>query len=169
MELQLASTSWSNSSIVGIYPATNARRHVIMSPSYKIISMLVSKLNHVSKMGPRRTDFDLCYYNMEIYEIYIYIIHTCAIKLKLNRCQRLCFTVTCRHWNRQDEIYRQPIYTPVSIRDLNSMMTSSNRNIFRVTGPLCGELTGHRWIPLTKASDAELWCFLWSTPEQTVG
>ena len=23
------------------------------------------------------------------------------------------------------------------------------------------------WIPLTKASDAELWCFLWSAPEQT--
>ena len=44
------------------------------------------------------------------------------------------------------------------------MMTSSNGNIFRVTGPLCGEFTGHRWIPLTKASDAELWCFLWSAP-----
>ena len=27
-------------------------------------------------------------------------------------------------------------------------MTSSNGNIFRVTGPLCGEFTGHRWIPL---------------------
>ena len=40
------------------------------------------------------------------------------------------------------------------------MMTSSNASIFRVTGPLCGEFTGHRWIPLTKASDAELWCFL---------
>ena len=26
----------------------------------------------------------------------------------------------------------------------------------------------HRWIPLTKASDVELWCFLWSTPEQRV-
>ena len=26
----------------------------------------------------------------------------------------------------------------------------------------------HRWISLTKASDAERWCFLWSTPEQTV-
>ena len=38
-------------------------------------------------------------------------------------------------------------------------MTSSNGNIFRVTGPLCGEFTGHRWIPLTTASDAELWCF----------
>ena len=48
---------------------------------------------------------------------------------------------------------------------LNSycMMTSSNGN--RVTGPLCGEFTCHRWIPLTKASNAELWCFLWSAPE----
>ena len=43
-----------------------------------------------------------------------------------------------------------------------NMMTSSNVNIFRVTGPLWGESTGHRWIPNTKASDAELWCFLWS-------
>ena len=40
------------------------------------------------------------------------------------------------------------------------MMTSSNGNIFRVTGHLCGEFTGRR----TKASDAEL-CFLWSAPE----
>ena len=45
------------------------------------------------------------------------------------------------------------------------IMTSSNGNIFCVTGPLCGEFTGHQWIPLTKASDAELWCFLWSVPE----
>ena len=27
------------------------------------------------------------------------------------------------------------------------MMTSSNGNILRVTGPLCGQFTGHRWIP----------------------
>ena len=39
---------------------------------------------------------------------------------------------------------------------------------FRVTGPLCGEFTGHRWIPRTNAGDAELCCFLWSAPEQTV-
>ena len=44
------------------------------------------------------------------------------------------------------------------------MMTSPNWNIFCVTGHLCGEFTGHRWIPRTKASDAELWCFLWSVP-----
>ena len=48
------------------------------------------------------------------------------------------------------------------------MMTSSNRNIFHVTGHLCGEFTGHRRIPCTKASDTELWCFLWSVPEWTV-
>ena len=28
-----------------------------------------------------------------------------------------------------------------------------------------GIFTGHRWIPRTKASGAELWCFLWSLPE----
>ena len=49
------------------------------------------------------------------------------------------------------------------------MMTSSSGNMFRVTGTLCGEFTGHRWIPLTKASDAELWCFLWSAPEKWLG
>ena len=47
-------------------------------------------------------------------------------------------------------------------------MTSSNGNIFRVTGHLCGELTGHWWIPHTKASDTELWCFLCSAPEWTI-
>ena len=44
-------------------------------------------------------------------------------------------------------------------------MTLSNGNIFRVTRPSCGEFTGHRWIPLTKASDAGHWCFPWSAPE----
>ena len=40
-------------------------------------------------------------------------------------------------------------------------MTSSNGNIFRVTGHLCGEFTGPRWIPHTKASDAELLICVW--------
>ena len=55
--------------------------------------------------------------------------------------------------------------TNVQEASMLHMMTSSNGNILRVTGPLCGKFTGHRWIPHTKASDAELWCFLWSTPE----
>ena len=51
-----------------------------------------------------------------------------------------------------------------TIFEVNFIMTSPNVNIFRVTDPLCGEFTGHRWIPLTKASDAEHWCSLWSAP-----
>ena len=35
------------------------------------------------------------------------------------------------------------------------IMTSSNGNIFRVTGHLCGGFTGLRWFPRTKASDTE--------------
>ena len=62
----------------------------------------------------------------------------------------------------------RPLWTKVGYRraeaprSQDNMMTSSNGNIFCVTGPLCGEFTGPRWIPRTKASDAELWCFLWS-------
>ena len=37
------------------------------------------------------------------------------------------------------------------------LMTSSNGNIARVTGHLCGEFTGPRWFSRTKAFDAELW------------
>ena len=47
------------------------------------------------------------------------------------------------------------------------MMTSSNGNILRDTGPLWGESTGHRWNPFRKVRDAELWYFLWCAPEQT--
>ena len=50
-----------------------------------------------------------------------------------------------------------------------SMMTSWNGNTFRVTGPFCaGNLPVTGDIPRTNVSDAELWCFLWSAPEQTV-
>ena len=30
------------------------------------------------------------------------------------------------------------------------MMTSSNGSIFRISDPLCGEFTGHRWFPQNK-------------------
>ena len=40
------------------------------------------------------------------------------------------------------------------------MMTSSNGDNFRVTGPLCGEFTGHQLIPLINASDAQQWFFM---------
>ena len=48
----------------------------------------------------------------------------------------------------------------IRITNNASMMSSSNWNIFRVTGHLCGEFTGPRLIPRTKASEAELWYFI---------
>ena len=69
---------------------------------------------------------------------------------------------------------RQHLYTELAYvariifqQKLSHMMKSSNGNLLRVTDPLSGEFTGHRLIPLTKASDAEFWCFLWSASEQT--
>ena len=53
--------------------------------------------------------------------------------------------VTFSHWPLRDVIVN--VY----------MITSSNGNIIRVTGASWGEFTCHRRIPLTKASDAELW------------
>ena len=60
---------------------------------------------------------------------------------------------------------KPPSITPAA-RGL--MMTSSNGNTSRVTGPLWEESTGDRRIPFTNTSGAELWCFLWFASEQTV-
>ena len=53
---------------------------------------------------------------------------------------------TCKlHW----QCYKHPYsrgYPPCITNWC--MMTSSNGNIFCVSGHLCGEFTGHRWIPL---------------------
>ena len=46
------------------------------------------------------------------------------------------------------------------------MITLPNGSTFCITGPLWGESTGQRWVPLIKASDAEIWCLIWSAPQQ---
>ena len=53
----------------------------------------------------------------------------------------------------------------LSVTVHNFMMTSSNENIFRVIGPLCGEFASNWWNTPAKASDFELWSFLWFAPE----
>ena len=53
------------------------------------------------------------------------------------------------------------LYVSSHYRDV---MTSSNGNIFRVTGPFMREIHRSWWIPLKMSIDAELWCFLWSAP-----
>ena len=83
-------------------------------------------------------------------------------KTHVTLCQPYAMNFSC---NRGDDFlldFSADIVAPIWFW---SMMTSSNENIFRVTGHLCGEFTGLRWIPRTKVSDAELWCFLWSASE----
>ena len=77
----------------------------------------------------------------------------------------------CRDWYESIKLYEKLLCGRFLYQCQNNlwelgqhMMTSSNGKIFRVTGPLCGEFTSHRWIPPKKASEAELWCFLWSAP-----
>ena len=43
---------------------------------------------------------------------------------------------------------------------ISIMRTTSHGRAYRFTGTFWGESTGHRWIPLTKASDADLCCLL---------
>ena len=66
-------------------------------------------------------------------------------------CYNIYFLMSLLNCMQYDMIYNSNLKP-------NNMMTSSNVNIFRVTGHLCGEFTGPQWIPHTKASDAELWC-----------
>ena len=80
----------------------------------------------------------------QLYHVHFTVIHT-------NSRHKYIYTVHSRIYEQSSRIV-----------GVFFMMTPSNGNIFRVTGPLCGEFNGHRWIPLTKASDAELWCLLWS-------
>ena len=82
-------------------------------------------------------------------------------------CPKLFLTCmyACRHPSTRSSLGSIDVLAPFlcqAITSTNVMMTSSNGNIFRVTGHLCGEFTGPRWIPRTKASDTELWCFLWN-------
>ena len=64
------------------------------------------------------------------------------------------------------ELYRYQSALPVSVaRGLHNHDDVIKWKHFPVTGHLCGEFTGPRWIHRTKASDAEFWCFLWSVSE----
>ena len=47
----------------------------------------------------------------------------------------------------QGRWHTKAVLTPLEKYTPHFMMMSSNGNIFSITVPLCGEFTGHRWIP----------------------
>ena len=79
---------------------------------------------------------------------YVYLGYLCINQIKYNI-----------------SVYRFGLWLDITIlnedvaMEVLFMKTSSNGNIFRVTGPLWGEPTGHWWIPLTKVNGAQLWSF----------
>ena len=72
---------------------------------------------------------------------------TYQIGCQNRKCQRI--SPRCRQtvtWQPEADDHTQ---CPTE-RQNHYMITSSNWNIFRVTGPLCAEFSIHRWILLTK-------------------
>ena len=71
-------------------------------------------------------------------------------------------TVKCQQGGPQSSILLAPCkrYPPPI-----HMMMSSNLKHFPRNWPFVRGIHRSRWIPHTKASDAELWCFLWSASE----
>ena len=83
--------------------------------------------------------------------------------LLLNSCcltEGICiFPISClvrKIWRGNECQNAVEVSISLIVIQSSFMMTSSNGDIFRVTGHLCGEITGPRWISRTKASDAEL-------------
>ena len=102
--------------------------------------------------------------------------HDCrALVSRVKYCRDKFITVWMKYdnskWNGAKFQSKPPANLVTSQEDIihnirmKLMMASSNGNIFHVTGHLCGEFTGPRSISHTKASAAELWCFLWSPYE----
>ena len=91
---------------------------------------------------------------------------SCDVNVRIQFCCS-SFVVAILSLLRIHAVHLFPSGSPLSWIRQFGLVATHDGNIVRVIGPLCGEFTGHRWIPLTKASDAEILCFLWSVPEQT--
>ena len=122
--------------------------------------MLGLKLNHVGKRGHRGINPSCCC---------VYVCHT------LGQHSIVSTSMNCYYIDKKLikilSTSKHNNYIHFSLNETNVVilsMVSSNGNIFCITGPLCREFTGHLWIPLTKAIDAELLCFIWSAPEQKI-
>ena len=83
-----------------------------------------------------------------------------SVQLALTAITGTIILVPYIHIEPLELIWRSSIHW-FHLRMSDHLMTSSNWNIFRVTGHLYGDFLGHRWILRTKASDAELWYLLW--------
>ena len=95
-----------------------------------------------------------------------YLTGTCAIPITQMPIKKQPRNIWSNMtWGHQEPRPNKTQQNGVHISFRIYVMTSSNGNILRVTGHLCGIFNGPRWFPRTKDSDAELLCFLWSASE----
>ena len=84
---------------------------------------------------------------------YIWCCYINQNKLTLSWCKTsdcLALPIPCVFQWSLTSFWKAIILVPAVKQSF--IMTSSNGNIFRVTGPLYWDFTGYQWIPLTKAS-----------------
>ena len=90
------------------------------------------------------------------------IINRNPILCKIQPWQFTPFLLTNCYISNTFKLYQNDSYKTTHSNAFSrmDMMRSSCGNSFCVTGPLCGEFTGHRYIPFTKASEVQRWCFV---------
>ena len=117
----------------------------------------------ISKVCSKLTTFQHC---SQLTDTICYHLATIRYSPKLFNIAKLSVSVpVVRSYKKIINLHR--IAHMLHISHLFSTYTSLIhddiiKNIFRVTGLLCGEFTGHRWSPFKKARVDELSCFHWS-------
>ena len=104
------------------------------------------------------TDIKMSMWHVYIYIWYVYTICIMIMYINIIWIMGYLSLVNSNDCKIDDYLRLVWQHTPNQLELKLYMMTSSNGNIFRVTGPLCEEFTGLRWFPRTKASHVELWC-----------
>ena len=127
------------------------RKEQVIRKAFSYDVMMKKKMWVVLQVFQKKYSFEV--YNVtEQYEILL-VGGSCNLKCHVTfilgtRSGRIQLVIQCI-LVLYAPIYWNPwINIPVFIN--NCMMTSWHKIIFRVTGPLWGEYTGDRWIPLTK-------------------
>ena len=103
------------------------------------------------------------YWNIDMDEkLHSIVSCTCDYMSEIQFCQWWTLGTSGRFYSRKFYVLRESansvvlcatcVFSIIHCLPWDDMMASSNGNIFRVTGHLCGEFTGLRWIPRTKVT-----------------
>ena len=141
---------------MAVHDATSPRHHIWIFNTYSLYCDPHSpfKLRAIMCMHRNRRQVTLTSWSLSTHQSHL-VITAAEVTGNSTVCSTVCLSsrlyITGPLWQVTDGFPSQRATIPVHLHI--SMMTSSNGNIFRVTGHLCGEFTGPRWISRTKASD----------------